>query len=121
MFFSALLALATGVMPLPKHDTGRITVMVKHAGPPQEFTVFLRDRSSRNEEWRVIDEELSYYPKRPRTSPGGRRVTIVKPEGLQKYVQVCSLISPKPDSGSSSSFQVLFGLQSCSNLRSPRI
>ncbi len=113
--FTAILALATGVLPLGRINPNRFVVFVKHAGPPVEFELFIRERSSTLEPWHNL-EKIQHYPKRLKTSPSGTRVTVVRPPDLQRYSQICSLIRPGADPASTSSFQVLWGLQSCANL-----
>ena len=122
LMFSAvmpmLLALSAGVMVNPTAlKLGRVKVQVRHAGPPIPYVLEVRTKDRKDGEWDYIDD-VKYFPRRPRTSPGGRVTTMTVPPGLKKYSQVCAIHRPDPNSVQSS-FKVLYVLESCANLPDP--
>ena len=115
MIMPALLALSIGVFQSTPTFT-RVIVKVRHQGPSLPVTLRVRTKENIKDEWQYL-KTISYFPKRIRTSPIGRRVSLVIPGNLKKYRQVCSLYSAVPESGQA--FQVLFSLESCANLPQP--
>ena len=115
MFFPALLALATGVYSLPpQHSFGRVVVQVRHIGPSLPVKVSIRTKQNLDEEWEYF-RDLNTYPRIPRTSPLGRRVTISLPPfgELKRYVQVCSLLEPERIDAAAVAYTAL---ESCANV-----
>jgi hypothetical protein len=113
----SLLALATGVIADPLGlSFGSVKVMVRHQGPPQEFTLHIRTKETRSAQWEYLDpQRLHHFPRKLMTSATGRMVRLRLPLGLKTYSQVCSRLGP-PDEAYSSSFRVLLSIQSCANL-----
>ena len=117
MFFSALLALATGVYSQPpQHTFGRVVVRVRHPGPTVPVQLSIRTKQTNNDEWQYF-RDVRTYPRIPRTSPTGRRVTVsLPPRGeLKRFVQVCSLYEP-PRINSDQPVAYI-ALESCANVK----
>ena len=117
MFFASLLALATGVYSKPpQHDFGRVVVQVRHPGKTLPVALSIRTKQTVDDEWKYF-RDVKTYPRIPRSSPLGRRVTISLPprSELKRYVQVCSLFTPpKVDSSSPIAY---VSLESCANVK----
>ena len=117
MLLPTLLALATGVQSQPpQHNFGRVVVRVRHPGATVPVQLSIRTKQSKNEEWKYF-RNVKTYPRIPRTSPTGRRVTVsLPPRGeLKRFVQVCSLYEPgRIDSDEPVAY---VGLESCANVR----
>jgi len=115
----ALLALSAGVMVNPTAlKMGRVKVQVRHNGPPIPYVLEVRTKDRKDGKWEYIDD-VTYFPRRPRTSPGGRVTTLTIPPNLKRFAQVCAIHRPDPNS-IKSSFRVLYTLESCSNIPEPK-
>ena len=117
MFFSALLALATGVYSQPpQHSFGRVVVQVRHPGPAVPVQLSIRTKQTKDDEWQYF-RDVKTFPRMPRSSPLGRKVTISLPPlgELKRFVQVCSLY--EPERVESAEPVAYIGLESCSNVR----
>lgn len=130
MIDTALLAFAIGVKGV---SPSRAYVFVRDAGPPVPFELKLRQRQTKEAPW-VDVEGISYFPPKPRTTKTGRRVTLVVPDNLERFVQVCATtppsyesplkrrslsdLKPKPEAESDSGFTAQFHLRvsACVNL-----
>jgi hypothetical protein len=116
MLLSSLLALATGVYSLPpQHRFGRVVIRVRHPGPTRQVKVSIRTKQTLDTEWEYF-RDLSTYPRIPRTSPLGRRVTIsLPPQGqLKRFTQVCTLLEPEETTAAN---VAKIAVQSCANVR----
>ena len=116
MFFASLLALATGVYSKPpQHDFGRVVVQVRHPGQSLPVDLSIRTKQTVDGEWKYF-RDVKTYPRIPRTSPLGKRVTISLPPRaeLKRYVQVCSLFSPAKTASGSAAY---VSLESCANVK----
>ena len=114
MFGNALvLALALGV---PGNTTlsrlGKARVHVMHEGPPVPVKIVLRHKEQRSDKWTYI-EDLSYLPRRLKTSKQGRSVLLSIPPNLSTFVQLCARYTPK---SSGASRELLLSVESCANL-----
>lgn len=117
MFFSALLALATGVYSQPpQHNFGRVVVQVRHPGAAVPVQLSIRTKQTKNDEWQYF-RDVKTFPRIPRSSPLGRKVTISLPprNELKRFVQVCSLY--EPERIQSAEPVAYIGLESCANVR----
>ena len=117
MIFPALLALATGVYSQPpQHNFGRVIVRVRHPGATVPVALSIRTRQTEQDEWRYF-RDVNTYPRIPRTSPLGRKVTVSLPpkSELKRYVQVCSLFTPKKINSDQPT--AYMSLESCANVR----
>lgn len=111
-----LFALSTGVIADPMGlSFGSVRVLVRHQGPPLPFTLHVRTKETRSEQWNYV-EGLDYYPRRLISSPLGRQVRLRLPTGLKSYSQVCARMEPPEQP--SSEFRVDLSIQSCANLPS---
>jgi hypothetical protein len=117
MFLPTLLALATGVYSLPpSHNFGRVVVQVRHPGPTVPVKMSIRTKQVPQDEWTYF-RDVNTYPRVPRSSPLGRKVTVTLPPKaqLQRYVQVCSLYEPpRINSGEPVAY---LALESCANVK----
>jgi hypothetical protein len=117
MFLPTLLALATGVYSLPpQHNFGRVVTQVRHPGATMPVKMSIRTKQNLEDEWTYF-RDVNTYPRTPRTSPLGRRVTVsLPPKGdLKRYVQVCSLYEP-PRIETSEPVAYI-ALESCANVK----
>jgi hypothetical protein len=105
-----LLALAIGLIANPYSDNV-VQARVKHAGPPVPASIVIRSKPTRDASWEYVAKP-SYTPRRLRTSPLGKQVTVRIPDGLHRFVQVCAVIDPPEPQP----YVASFGLQSCANL-----
>ena len=117
MFLPTLLALATGVYSQPpQHNFGRVVVQVRHPGATVPIRLSIRTKQLEDEEWTYF-RDVKTYPRIPRSSPLGRKVTVSLPprSELKRFVQVCSLHEPpKIDSNQPMAY---IALESCANVK----
>ena len=116
MMMPALLALSIGVFQSTP-SFSRVVVKVRHQGPSLPVTIRVRTKENIKDDWKYLDK-ISYFPRRIRTSPIGRRVSLVVPGNLKRYRQVCTHYTAVPEPGQA--FQVQFSLESCANLPQPK-
>ena len=117
MLLPSLLALATGIKSVPpQHNFGRVVVQVRHPGATVPVQLSIRTKQTKDDEWTYF-RDVKTYPRIPRTSPLGRKVTVSLPpkNKLKRFVQVCSLYEPpKIESIEPVAY---IALESCANVR----
>ena len=74
-----------------------------------------KDQATDKVAWQYFDD-VKTFPRRTRTSPIGRRITVQLPVGLQKYVQVCSLYTANNKKEEGNSAVIAMSLESCANV-----
>ena len=107
-----LLAFGVGLTRLTHN---RAVVVVRDPGPPIPVLVYLRTKAAKDADWERVP--VTHFPKKAATSPQGRRVTIVIPDGLKKYSQVC--IDTNRPAPKDQRFSFVLQGSSCINLRKP--